>query len=274
MKFAHLSDIHFTIHPQDYPMIRSNLHDALSLLVDDLSRIEKHIDFISITGDLTQVGDLDSCRGLKTLLDRLTIPVYVVPGNHDLRGPFRDVFGASNIETSDAALDYAYSFGKVQVLGFDTMIEGEVSGRISETQLARLQINLNSEAFSHTVVSMHHPPFPTKHSDFDAMGLMEGVDELGAMIGSAKSKVILLCGHVHRPYQAVWNGANCYISGGPPFQIGSSFCFGDSELDVVDEPYAYFIHSIDQRGDHVVGTRYVELSGGPSSSGNQRGASR
>ena len=260
MKIAHLSDLHFTSNPQDFSLLRSDLSDALTAVVDDLNKIEEHLDCISITGDLTEAGDIESYRGVKDLLSGFSVPIYVIPGNHDLRDPFREVFGSSNLIAGSDTVDYATRFEAVQILGFDTLIEGKPAGRLSETQLACLESRLNSEEFRHTVISLHHPPFPTKQTEFDAMGLHDGRDELAALVENANSEIILLCGHVHRPYQAIWKGASCYISGGPSFQMGSAFCFGASKLNVLEEPYAYFIHSIDD-DDHVVGTRYVNLSG-------------
>lgn len=257
MKFAHLSDFHFTTTAKNHPLLRPGLTGALAKVVDDLTKIEKHLDFVAITGDLAADGDLDSYRGLQKLLSALSIPVLVVPGNHDNRNALRQIFFSDKHTTRAGTLDYQETFENVQVLGVDTVIDGELSGRLSDDQLSWLKSKLLHECGDHTVVLMHHPPFPTGHAEFDEMAEVEGGGELGELMRRSTSKIIVLSGHVHRPYQAVWNGANCYISGAPSFQMGSSFCFGNSKLDVVQEPFSYLVHSIDHLGTHNIGTRYV-----------------
>ncbi len=262
MKFVHLSDLHFTTTAEEYPALRPGLVNALGKVFDDVAKIEKHLDFVSITGDLAERGNIESYEGLKKLLNAMSIPVFIVPGNHDNRDDLRRVFASAYYFTSNDPMDYQVDFGRVQVLGVDTVIEGKPSGRISDDQLSWLRSMLLHDYTDHTVVSMHHPPFPTGHAEFDEMAEVEGAEELGELIRRSKSKVVVLSGHVHRPYQTVWHGANCYIAGGPSFQMGSSFCFGDSRLQVVEEPFAYFIHAIDSQGTHSVGTRYVSLDVG------------
>ncbi len=110
---------------------------------------------------------------------------------------------------------------------------------------------------------MHHPPFPIGQNEFDAIAMLEGREQFGQLLRKSRSDVIVLSGHIHRPYQATWNGASCYIAGGPSLQMGSHFCFGDDPLEVVDEPYAYFIHDIDGVAGHRVGLRYVKFEQPP-----------
>ncbi len=262
MKFAHLSDLHFSTAAEDHPTLRPGLVEALGEVFDDVAKIEQHLDFVSITGDLAERGSTESYEGLGRLIDAVSIPVLIVPGNHDKRDDLRRVFGSGYYFTSHDPMDYQIDFGRVRVLGVDTVVEGKPCGRISDDQLSWLGSMLFDDRADHTVVSMHHPPFPTGHDEFDEMAEVDGAQELGELIRRSTSQVVVLSGHVHRPYQTVWQGANCYIAGGPSFQMGSSFCFGDSRLRVVDEPFAYFIHAIDGHGTHSVGTRYVGLDGG------------
>lgn len=273
MKFAHLSDLHFTITAKDYPSLRPGLIDVLRKVFEDVVEIERHLDFISITGDLVEQGSTEAYEGLEQILSTLSIPVFVVPGNHDKRDDLQRVFSSTHYVAKASPMDYQIDFGRVQLLGVDTVVEGKPFGRLCNDQLSWLRSMLLDDCTDHTIISMHHPPFPTGHAEFDEMAEVEGAQELGELIRRTESKVVVLSGHVHRPYQTVWNGANCYIAGGPAFQMGSSFCFGDSRLDVVEEPFAYFIHAIDSEGTHNVGTRYVNLdSVGEPRAGTQRAA--
>jgi len=259
MRFAHVSDFHFTSTPQASPVIRNDVVEAIGKLLADLHSIEDYLDFIAITGDLTELGDSDSYRKIKVALDHFKVPVYMVPGNHDAREPFRQVLSASNLFPKSGPIDFHIDTGGVQIIALDTLIEGELTGRLSQDQITWLEDKLIADHHAHTVVVMHHPPFATGLKEFDDICALDGHEKFSELIDNADSNVTVLCGHVHRPYQALWKGANCYIAGSPAFQIGGENPFGECVLDMVDEPFSYLIHTLDESGDHLVNTRYVSL---------------
>ncbi len=259
MRFAHVSDFHFTSSPQDSPVVRNDVIEAIDTLVADLLSIENYLDFIAITGDLAESGDIDTYRKIKAALDSFTVPVYLVPGNHDNRERFREVFSSSYRMPDSGPLDFYIESGDVKIIGLDTLIEGELTGRLTDEQVTWLAGKFVADHHSHTVVMMHHPPFMTGLSEFDNICKLDVHEKFAELIAGTMSEVTVLCGHVHRPYQALWNGANCYIAGSPAFQIGGENPFGDCALGLVDEPYAFLIHTLGEAGDHLVSTRYVNL---------------
>lgn len=259
MRFAHISDLHLADAPQDHPLLRNNLYGALEILFSDLREIQTYLDFVAVTGDLTETGDTGSYLKIKELMGMLDIPVFVVPGNHDLREPFRNVFRSSCPLPDSGPLDFCVNSGDAQIIGMDSLVEGTMTGRLTDRQLDHLQASLSSATAPHTIILLHHSPFSTGLAEFDEITKIEGAQLFGELIRTARSRVILLCGHIHRPYHAVWMGAQCYVAGSPAFQFGGGTPFGDCELKPVDEPFAYFIHSVSAPGDHVVSTRYVNL---------------
>lgn len=259
LRFAHLSDFHFTTAPGNFSDLRPDLPQALQAIVDDLCHVESYLDFIAITGDLTEDGKLASYRGLKDLLSAISVPVLLIPGNHDSRDAFRDVFpppaDTYNVESGDYFLD----IGEARIIGIDSVDIGKTTGKLAQAQLSWLETTLSTEDGSrHIVVMIHHPPFSTGRSEFDAVSNLIGTAELASIIRN-QSRVTLLCGHVHRPYQAVWAGAACFIAGSPSCQLSADPPFGQAPLRLVDEPYAYFLHTICRNGNRTVGTRYVNL---------------
>tara|TARA_R110002095_G_scaffold127664_2_gene110704 strand:+ start:1393 stop:2217 length:825 start_codon:yes stop_codon:yes gene_type:complete len=271
MRFAHISDLHLDAAPQDHPLLRNNLYEALEILFGDLREIQSYLDFVAITGDLTETGDMGSYLKIKALTDTLDIPVFVVPGNHDLREPFRNVFGLSGPLPDTGPLDFYVNSAEAQIIGLDSLIEGTMTGRLTDRQLDRLQTNLLSATAPHTIILLHHSPFSTGLAEFDEISKVEGDQVFGELIRTARSKITLLCGHIHRPYHAVWMGAQCYVAGSPAFQFGGEKPFGDCVLGLVDEPFSYFIHSLGASGDHVVSTRYVDLNSAGSDGALRRG---
>jgi predicted MPP superfamily phosphohydrolase len=54
---------------------------SLNQIVDEINRL--NVDFIVVTGDLTNTGSDAELLAVKKALDKLTKPCYVLPGNHE-----------------------------------------------------------------------------------------------------------------------------------------------------------------------------------------------
>jgi 3',5'-cyclic AMP phosphodiesterase CpdA len=76
-RFALLSDLH--VNPND-PEPAEDLQNA----VNDVNAL-KGIDFVLITGDVSNFGDTVSLKAAKQMLEKLHMPFYIIPGNHDLK---------------------------------------------------------------------------------------------------------------------------------------------------------------------------------------------
>lgn len=74
-KFAWLSDIHI-----GYPTAEEDLR----ISVNDINSFND-IDFTIISGDITAIGSLEELSLAKEILDKLRMPYYIIPGNHDCK---------------------------------------------------------------------------------------------------------------------------------------------------------------------------------------------
>src|SRR5690554_1917516 len=89
-RFAHVTDTHVG---------GSTAADDLRATVSDINT-QPDLDFVIISGDITEFGSDDELALAKQLLDSIAIPWYVVPGNHDANwsesggNSFRRVFGS------------------------------------------------------------------------------------------------------------------------------------------------------------------------------------
>ena len=106
---------------------------------------------------------------------------------------------------------------------------------------------------------MHHPAFPSAIVPLDHMALQDGRDTFERLIDAYQGPLRILSGHIHRPFQTIWNGVFCAVSGSPAFQHDLVLDPAASEPTTVGEPYAYFIHRIHDAKTVSIHTRYVEL---------------
>jgi 3',5'-cyclic AMP phosphodiesterase CpdA len=75
--WAHLGDLHIT--GADQP----NYRDFLAIIETLNSRLAKHLDFCVLPGDNADDGAPDQYALIARGLERLSIPMHVIPGDHD-----------------------------------------------------------------------------------------------------------------------------------------------------------------------------------------------
>ena len=152
---AHVTDVH--IGRQDPPF-----RDQVFLrTASEINRLG--LDFVLITGDLTDQGTPEQYRLFLQLLDHFEVPTFVTPGNHD-RGPDA-AFGKPDpiYERYCGPANYAFDFGGHRYLGLDTRWSDEFLVYPAyrawlEAQLQRPDPALGV-AFSHRISDAEYPVY-------------------------------------------------------------------------------------------------------------------
>ena len=94
MIIVQLSDLH--VRPPGvlaYGRVATN--DMLREAIAHVNALRPRADVVLATGDLVHAGGIEEYAMLRQLLAELSMPVYLVPGNHDDRGNLRKVFADS-----------------------------------------------------------------------------------------------------------------------------------------------------------------------------------
>ena len=73
-KFALVTDTHIG---------NPNNDEDLQRTVDDINQNMPEIEFVIVSGDVTEFGSDEELTIAKNILDKLNVPTYVIPGNHD-----------------------------------------------------------------------------------------------------------------------------------------------------------------------------------------------
>lgn len=187
-----------------------NQIDTASFLrtaVDTLRDLRTPPDAVLLTGDLVNDGRPNQYEHLRILLAPLSMPVLLMPGNHDHRTTLRDAFpDHGELGTGDTC-DFAVDIGALRIVGLDTLVEGEAGGDLSVRQLEWLDRTLAAAPSTPTVVAMHHPPFRTGIAHMDDQGLAaEAAASLEGIIAGHPQVERVTCGHLHRTISRRWAG--------------------------------------------------------------------
>ena len=156
--FALLTDTHIsTSNPK--PM------EDLQRSIADINR-NPDIEFVVVTGDLTESGDRASIQAIKAALDQLRVPYYAASGNHETTWSesgvmdFTRVFGDSR---------FAFSHAGAYFIGFNSgPVIRMADGHVAPQDIAWLKHNLDSvsAAGSSTPIFVF-THYPLRNGDVD-----------------------------------------------------------------------------------------------------------
>lgn len=259
MLLAHISDFHVFADKPETSLVRLDAADVARKIVADLAAFTPALDAVLFTGDLTDGGSAADYALLRDILSPLKMPVLVVPGNHDRREGLRAAFADDLPFGAGPTLDYEMQLGDIRVLALDTVKAGHVEGELTAPQLDWLARKLAEKTTGLTLILMHHPAHPSCVDSLDAMALKAGRAEFSALIAAYPGPLRILSGHIHRPFQTIWQGKFCATGGSPVFQHALDLTPGAHEPGAISEPYRYFVHKIDGPDAVTIHSRYVAL---------------
>jgi Icc protein len=220
-RILHLTDLHLHADPEFClygTNCRQNLLDVLVHV-----RAGKHVpELILITGDLTHDETKRGYEQLKSILDPLQIPTYVLPGNHDIPQLMEQTLNSEWISNQQRILLDAW-----QIIMLNTRIENSEGGSLEESEFAFLQQCLDDQPDKHMLVCMHHQPVPVGSAWMDTMQVQNSERLLQMLIHYPQVKAILW-GHVHQVFfrqlehiQLIASPATCmqFLPGSHDFAI-------------------------------------------------------
>lgn len=171
-----------------------NTRQSLLDVIEHASQSLQSLDLILITGDLTHDETAAGYQQLRTILDSLQVPVYVLPGNHDVPALFPENLLAPNI-SNQSRIEYKHW----QIIMLDSSIPGSELGNLAAAQLELLRDALNQHPHLDTLVCLHHQPVPVGSQWLDTM-LINNSDAFQQIIHSHPRVRAVLWGHVHQAF--------------------------------------------------------------------------
>ena len=219
-------------------------------------------DVVLVTGDLVDAGLPEEYALLRSILEDLPRPYYVIPGNHDerkaLAAGFRD---HAYLPRDGEFLHYVIDEHELRLIGLDTIVPGAPGGEMCAERTAWLAARLAEAPDRPTILFMHHPPFATGIGHMDAMRLADEA-RLAAVVRRHPQIVRVLCGHVHRAIQAPFAGTTASIAPSTAHQVALDLRpHGPSAF--VLEPPGFQLHLYDARVGLITHTAAIGAYDGP-----------
>ena len=190
MKIAHISDLHFgcTSQPVTDALLRHLANDAPDLVI--------------ASGDITQSATVAEFEEARTFFKRLTVPYFVIPGNHDLPGMdltrFVNPFGRYKHHIAED-MEPSLRLACVDIKGINSARVimphwNWANGGVSPHQRHEIERFFAASTSSWRMLVLHHPLISAKELPLD----VKVYGRTKALETIAEQRIdIVLAGHQH-----------------------------------------------------------------------------
>lgn len=205
---------------------------------------------VLISGDLVDAGHPDEYAHLRELLTPLmdaSLPLALLPGNHDARGPLQEAFaGLPDVHSGEpgaASIQYALDLpGPLRLVVLDSLMPGRPEGGFDEARLAQAQALLAARPDVPALVALHHPPHATGLAVMDTMSLKAGLTGFETLIQAHPQVQRVVCGHLHRPTLGRVAHATVFSAPSTSHQVALELA-ADAPLGITLEPAGWLLHA-------------------------------
>ena len=159
-----------------------------------------------VTGDLVHDDSREGYERLKRHFGILDIPVFCLPGNHDLPELMNEVLSDDKVQTGRAVLRKSW-----QILLLDSTVTGEVGGHLDQRELDAIEHCLCEHPVHHALICLHHSPFLTGSYWLDNGLLLDNPEDLFAVLDRHEQVRCVLWGHIHQEFYMARNNVD-YIA--------------------------------------------------------------
>lgn len=153
-RFALLTDIHVSSDSLAYNDLRRS--------VEQINKI-RNLDFVIVSGDVTEEGDRASLKRVKYLLDQLNVKYYITSGNHETKWSESGATDFSHIFGSDR---FKFEHKGFLFLGFNSgPVIRMADGHVSPQDISWMKKELDKVGKEKPVILVTH--YPLQDGDVD-----------------------------------------------------------------------------------------------------------
>ena len=216
--FVQLTDLHIR-EPGRLAYGRLDTAPYLSAAVQTILQVRQQPQAVVLTGDLTDFGRPAEYAHLRALLEPLTMPYYLLPGNHDDSTCLREAFPEHAYLGHSGFVQYVVPIGPVRVIAIDTTVLQASDGELCSERLGWLEQALKDSSGAPVVIAMHHPPFKTLIGHMDKIGLLRGASDFEKIVSRYPNIERIVCGHLHRAIDVRFGLTIASTSPAPAHQV-------------------------------------------------------
>jgi Icc protein len=212
LNIVQLTDLHLFANPEER-LLGIQTEESFLAVLNLVQQQHKKPDLMLFTGDLTQDSSEDAYLRLRYCLNKLNIPCYCLPGNHDDPELMQSILNVEKIKTRSNILKKGW-----QIICLNSKLPGSEGGHLTADELNILKEKLEQHPNKPTLIAFHHPPLPVGSSWLDTMTL-DNPDALFEVTSQHPQVKGFLLGHVHQDQDWNQNGLRLLTTPSTCFQF-------------------------------------------------------
>ncbi len=198
LRIVQITDTHLYSDP-DGQLLGLNTRHSLEKVID-LVLDAQQPDLVVASGDLTHDGSPQAYRHVRDEFQRIGVPVYCLPGNHD------EAATLNACMNNDTFLSVrSERVNNWRMLFLDSTVAGSEGGHLGKAELDALDAALASSPDLPALIWLHHQPVPVGSRWLDSMAVDNPQAFFDITDRYAQVRAILW-GHVHQLFEQQRNG--------------------------------------------------------------------
>lgn len=249
MLIAQMTDIHIGFDPDAKPEELNRIR--FGAVLERILSAPNELDFLVLSGDLTDHGDRESFEKTAKVLEAVECPVLPLVGNHDSREELLRAF--PDTPSDGEFIQYVVEKDGLRLVCLDTFEPGRHGGAFCEKRRDWLRAVLEDGGGTPCVIFMHHPPIVSGIDWMDPAPDEPWIANLAeAVDGHAGAIRAIHCGHLHRRVSAQFEGIPLGITPSVAPLVALDLrpideTRADNRSLITTEPPSYALHRWDGR---------------------------
>ncbi|MCX4026089.1 3',5'-cyclic-AMP phosphodiesterase [Endozoicomonas sp. SM1973] len=190
LRILQVTDSHLYASQQGQ-LLGVNTQDSLKAVLIAFSQLQREVDLMLVTGDISQDGSPESYQRFVDCTASYEIPQRWIAGNHD------EYLLMQQLYKSKPCLNKAFVAQDWQVLMLNSNVPGKVYGELADEELNYLKQQLDNSTAKYTMICLHHHTLPVGCDWLDNIGL-RNADKFNQLIDQYDQVKLVLCGHIHQ----------------------------------------------------------------------------
>jgi len=173
-----------------------NCDDSLQRVIAEALSEGGCADICLFSGDLVHDESEHGYRRLLTYIERLSLPTYCMPGNHDDFYVMQRTLSTRNVSCDEHILIRQWL-----IILVDTTVDGSNAGHLSGLEYERINNLLQQYPDKHVLLAMHHPPLPTNMAWLDNGVTLDNSERVLSLVAEHPQIRVVIWGHAHQEFQ-------------------------------------------------------------------------
>jgi Icc protein len=212
LRLLHVTDTHLHADPEARLRGVDTFHTFSKVLARIASERRPAAAMLA-TGDLSQDETRESYVHFRDLSSQLNLPVWCLPGNHDVPEQMAPV-----LSQAPFSMNGVHVHDNWCVILLNSYLPGDHGGKLPAAELERLDSTLRKFHSHHALIAVHHHALPLGSRWLDELGLHNAAGLLAIVDRSPQVRCVL-AGHVHQASDLERNGVRYLTTPSTCFQF-------------------------------------------------------